>query len=88
MTKTSATKVLSATAAHVTLTQSGFSSVRVSDKNTGQFIGQCDLVRGFAHYFGVTGSAHEGMKAVVRGGVDGLVRALKAGLVNGRDDRA
>lgn len=56
---------------------------------SGAKIGQVDVIRGFAHYYGVRGSAHEGVTAVVRGGVDGLVKALAspAGLRSGRDDR-
>lgn len=78
--------VLSATAAHVNLTRLG-GSIAVADGNTGRKIGQLDLVRGFAHYYGVKGSAHEGFTAIVRGGVDGLVRELAKGIRNGRDDR-
>lgn len=62
--------------------------VSVLDDNTGAKIGQCDLIRGFAHYYGVKGRAHEGVTAVVRGGLDGLTEALRVGLRSGRDDRA
>jgi diacylglycerol kinase family enzyme len=79
-------KVYSATAAHVTLRRLG-GQVSVHDENTGAKIGWCDVVRGFAHYHGVKGSAHEGFSAVIRGGTDGLVRALAEGIRNGRDDR-
>lgn len=82
---TNAVKVLSATAAHVTFSPLG-GSVAVADGNTGNKIGQCDLVHGFAHYYGVKGSAHEGFSAVIRGGLDGLRAALAAGVRNGRDD--
>lgn len=82
-----ALKVITATAAHVTF--SGFgASVSIHDANTGQKLGQCDKIHGFAHYTGVQGGAHEGVTAVIRGGVDGLVGALREGLRNGRDDRA
>lgn len=78
--------VLSATARHISF--EGFGPVkRVVDANTGQVIGQCDTIFGFAHYYGAAGSAHEGMTAVVRGGVEGLRAALAEGLRNGRDDR-
>ena len=79
-------RVLSGTAAHVNLYRLG-GAIAVHDGNTDRKIGQVDLIRGFAHYYGVRGSAHEGLTAVVRGGIDGLVAALREGLTNGRDDR-
>lgn len=78
--------VLSATAAHVTVQRFG-GAIHIFDENTGNKIGQCDLVRGFAHYTGVRGSAHQGFTAVVRGGLEGLVQELAKGIRNGRDDR-
>jgi len=78
--------VVSATAHHVTTKRLG-GAVHVFDGNTGQQIGQIDTIRGFGHYYGTHGSAHEGIEAVVRGGVKGVINALDKGLVNGRDDR-
>lgn len=60
----------------------------VLDDNTGKKIGYCDTIRGFAHYGGIKGRAHEGVTAVVAGGIDGLREALRVGLRSGRDDRA
>lgn len=79
-------KVISAHAAHVRFTRLG-GTVAVHDDNTGARIGTADLIRGFAHYTGVKGGAHEGFSAVVRGGLDGLRAALAIGLRNGADDR-
>jgi hypothetical protein len=79
--------VLTATAAHVTATRFG-GTIHIYDGNTGNKIGQCDLVRGFACYTGVRGSAHQGFSAVVAGGLEGLIRELAKGIKNGRDDRA
>lgn len=79
--------VVSATAAHIRFERMSFASVAVLDDNSGRKIGQADLIRGFAHYYGVHGSAHEGVTAIVRGGLDGLTAALRDGLRNGRDDR-
>ena len=62
-------------------------SVRVADDATGHVIGQADLIRGFAYYTGAHGSAHDGICAIVAGGLDGLTSALASGLRNGRDDR-
>lgn len=53
---------------------------------SGRLAGQADLVRGFAHYYGAKGGAHEGVTAVVRGGLEGLKKALAEGLRNGRND--
>lgn len=79
-------RVLSATAPHVTLQHFG-GAVHVYDENTGRKLGQVDRIRGFAHYTGVKGGAHEGFTAVVAGGVEALVKALAKGIRNGRDDR-
>ena len=62
-------------------------SVRVVDYVSERVIGQADLIRGFAYYVGAHGTAHEGIYAVVAGGLDGLTKALAGGLRNGRDDR-
>jgi hypothetical protein len=78
--------VLSATAAHVTFARLG-GSIAVYDANTGNKIGQADLIHGFAHYYGVRGSAHQGFSAVITGGIEGLERELAKGIRNGRDDR-
>lgn len=59
----------------------------VYDENTGIYLGQADIIRGFAHYFGAKGGAHDGFSCVIRGGIDGLVNALAEGIRNGRDDR-
>lgn len=53
---------------------------------SGHKVGQADVIRGFAHYFGAKGSAHEGVTAVVRGGLEGLEKALAQGLRSGRND--
>lgn len=58
----------------------------VSDPS-GQLIGKVELVRGFAHYYGVRGGAHQGFSCVIRDGIPGLERALAKGIRNGRDDR-
>jgi hypothetical protein len=79
--------ILSAAAPHVTLSRFA-GAVHVYDENTGNKIGQINVIRGFAHYIGVQGGAHEGVTAIVAGGVEALVAALEVGLRNGRDDRA
>jgi hypothetical protein len=82
--------LVTATAAHVTLVRAGATAVRVLDENTGNQIGYAERIRGFIHYTGTRGSAHEGMSAVVRSTDStyvALTRALTAGLRNGRDDR-
>lgn len=79
-------RTLIAYAAHPRFTRLG-GAIAVHDDSTSARLGQCDLIRGFAHYVGVKGGAHEGVKAVVRGGIDGLAAALAAGLRSGRDDR-
>lgn len=79
-------KILSATAAHVTAHCFG-GAVHLFDENTGNQIGQVDLVRGFAHYTGVRGGAHEGFRCIITGGMEGLIRDLAKGIKNGRDDR-
>lgn len=78
--------VVSATARHITFARFG-GQVSVYDASTQHKIGVVDLRHGFAHYTGVKGQSHEGMTAVVRGGIDGLTAALAEGLRNGRDDR-
>lgn len=62
-------------------------TIAVYDDNTGAKIGQADVILGFAHYYGATYSAHEGVKAVIRDGLPGLLEALRTGLHSGRDDR-
>lgn len=62
-------------------------SYQVTDGNTGAVLGQVDLIKGFAYYHGAHGSAHQGVTAFVRDGLDGLREALAAGLRSGRDDR-
>lgn len=79
--------VITATARHITYVRLA-GATTVNDTNTGRKIGQCDLIHGFAHYYGVTGSAHEGFHAVIRGGLDGLRIALADGIRNGHDDRS
>lgn len=79
-------KVLSATAPHVTVESFG-GARHVYDEATGQKLAQVDVIRGFSHYTGVKGGAHEGMRAVVRGGIEVLVAELANGIRNGRDDR-
>lgn len=79
-------RVLSATARHIRFARIG-GQVAVIDDNTDRTVGKVDLIRGFAHYTGCKGDAHEGMSAVVTGGIDGLTAALAEGLRNGRDDR-
>lgn len=84
-------RVLTATAAHITFARFG-GAVHVYDENTGAKLAQVDLIRGFVHYIGVKGGAHEGMRAVVavrNGDFDTTLRTeLAKGLRNGRDDRA
>lgn len=79
-------KVLSATAPHVTVQRFG-GALHVYDESTGQKLAQVDVIRGFSHYTGVRGGAHEGMRAVIAGGIEVLVTELTKGLRNGRDDR-
>jgi hypothetical protein len=80
--------VRTATAAHITITGRA-PQYDIHDANTSNKIGIVDVVRGFAHYTGTRGSAHEGMSAVVRlndSTLDSFTRALAAGLRNGRRD--
>ena len=76
---------MTAYASYITLARLG-GAIQVAD-GSGRTIGTVDLIHGFAHYRGAVGTAHEGVTAVVRGGVDGLTEALRVGLRNGRDDR-
>ncbi len=78
--------VYSATAREITTYRLG-GRIVVEDAMVGRPIATVDLIHGFAHYNGRKGEAHEGMFAVVRGGMDGLRKALREGLRNGRDDR-
>jgi hypothetical protein len=77
-------RVLSATAPIVTFGRSLGGQTPVTDPS-GQLIGKAELVRGFAHYYGV--GAHKGFTAVIRDGLAGLEHALAQGITNGRDDR-
>ena len=79
----------------MTSTQTAFAPVVHIERMAGAFhvytssgvkLGQVDLIRGFAHYYGVRGGAHEGVTAVVRDGLEGLKRALVEGLRSGRND--
>lgn len=79
--------VLTATAREITAYRLG-GQVHIHDAYTDHKIGVVDLRHGFAHYTGVRGQSHEGVTAVVRGGIEGLTAALRNGLRNGRDDRA
>jgi len=51
-----------------------------------QLIGKAELVRGFAHYYGI--GVHAGFTCIIRGGLAGLERELAKGIRNGRDDRS
>lgn len=57
---------------------------------SGRYVGYVQVIRGFAHYTGYAGNAHEGVFAVVRadsaGDLEGLRTALAGGLRNGRRD--
>lgn len=77
-------RVLTATAPIVTFGRSLGGQFPVTDPN-GQLIGKAELVRGFAHYYGI--GAHKGVTAVIRGGLAGLEKALAEGIRNGRDDQ-
>lgn len=79
--------IISATAAHITTARLA-GQVAISDGNTGNRIGTAQVIRGFAHYVGAKGSAHEGFRAIVIGGIEGLTKALAEGVRNGRDDRS
>lgn len=76
--------VYSATAPIVTVEPILGGQYPIIDPN-GQLIGKAELVRGFAHYYGI--GAHKGFTAVIRGGLTGLVAELAKGIRNGRDDR-
>ncbi len=78
--------VLTATAREINTFRLG-GQIHIQDAMVRRTIGVVDLRHGFAHYTGRRGEAHEGVTAVVRGGMDGLVAALREGLRNGRDDR-
>lgn len=86
MPQTAALTPYTATARHITTVRLG-GAVHLHDENTGHTIGQADIIRGFAHYFGARGSAHEGITLVIGGGLEGLRAALRDGVRNGRDDR-
>jgi hypothetical protein len=79
-------RVLSATAPLVTFRPTLGGQVPVLDANTGALIGKAELVRGFAHYYGI--GAHEGFTAIIGGGLEALRRELAKGIRNGRDDRS
>lgn len=81
-----AATVLSATAPIVTFGRTIGGQTPVTDPS-GQLIGKAELVRGFAHYYGVRGGAHQGFTAIITGGLEGLRRELAKGIRNGRDDR-
>jgi hypothetical protein len=76
--------IISATAPIVTFGRNIGGQTPVTDPN-GQLIGKAQLVRGFAHYYGI--GAHRGFTAIIRGGLEGLERELAKGISNGRDDR-
>lgn len=76
--------VITATAPIVTFGRTIGGQVPVTDPN-GQLIGKAELVRGFAHYYGI--GAHRGFTCVIRDGLAGLERELAKGVRNGRDDR-
>lgn len=84
-------KLITATAAHVTITRSSsMTDYAINDENTGKKVAHVSIERGFAHITGTMGSAFYGLNAVVR--LDGpnlsaVVTALAEGLRNGRDDR-
>lgn len=79
-------RIVSATARHIRFARLG-GSIGAYDDNTGAMVGHVDIIRGFAHYTGATGSAHAGFSAVVRNGLEGLAAGLAEGMRNGRDDR-
>ena len=82
--------VIAATALHVKIVRYGATAVQVMDENTGRQIGYAEKVRGFIHYTGTKGSAHEGVEAIIASTDStyaALQGALKGGLKNGRDDR-
>jgi len=60
---------------------------RITENAFGRDLGFFAVIRGFAHFTGYEGTSCEGVHAVVRGGTEGLVKALSEGLVSGRDDR-
>lgn len=74
------------TAKNVTITSLA-GQRKVTENAFGRDLGFFEVVKGFAHFTGYANTAAEGVVAVVRGGHDGLVKALAEGLVNGRDDR-
>lgn len=76
--------VLTATASIVTFERALGGQFPVMDP-AGQLIGKAELVRGFAHYYGV--GAHRGFTCIIRDGLAGLERELAKGIRNGRDDR-
>ena len=78
--------VLTATAPIVTFGRKLGGQFPVTDPS-GQLIGKAELVRGFAHYYGVRGGAHQGFSCIIRDGLEGLRRELEKGIRNGRDDR-
>jgi hypothetical protein len=77
-------KLLSATAPIIDFEPILGGQFPVIDPN-GQLIGKAELVRGFAHYYGI--GAHDGFSAIVRDGLEGLRTELAKGIRNGRDDR-
>lgn len=81
-----AATVLSATAPVITFGRMLGGQIPVIGSHD-QLIGKVELVRGFAHYYGVKGSAHEGFTCIIRDGLAGLERELAKGVRNGRDDR-
>ncbi len=81
-----AATVISATARTIEIGRIIGGQFPITD-GTGQLIGKAELVRGFAHYYGVRGGAHQGFTCVIRDGLEGLRRALAGGVRNGRDDR-
>lgn len=80
-------RVISATAPIVSFGQKLAGQFPVFDAND-QLIGKVELVRGFAHYYGVRGGAHQGFTCIIRDGLPGLEKALAASIPNGRDDRS
>lgn len=83
-------QALSATARHIRMIRDGAAQVAVLDDNTGIRIGTAEKVHGFIVYTGAKYTAHEGMRAVIRGTDStyaALEQALTEGLRNGRDDR-
>lgn len=77
-------KVLSATAPFVTFERKIGGQFPVVD-GSGQLIGKAELVRGFAHYYGI--GVHKGFTCIIRDGLEGLRTELAKGIRNGRDDR-